>query len=602
MPIGLKLAEPKLLISYTIFLTVLSAILASVLAMGYGLYLNMIWIGSGGLGLTPIVVDANAKTVYTSRVPLSVYVSLSRDKNVGRTIPVVLTISIVKGRSVTVRGMRLEDLKLDYGSAMLEGLIPEDGIFAIVGFKVAEKLNLRAGEIICLTSIKSGRTLTIAISGIYKVGDQRDYEIAVSMELARLLSDMPPDCLSIIVTPEADRSYLEDKLKATYILAIEYHLELKSTIILTDSLGRIYKELEVSGRSIHHVALPYGYYSIYIKSNGRITFVYSILLDRNTTIPLRKLAEKITLRVPFASKDITIELKSMEGKIIEPVGVLEDSLIYNVERGIYNLTYNNESYLLNLSEDFTFTPFSSQSAGCSLKIKVYDYLGYRVRGVILNVIDMKDNNIVYARLLEEGEGNLNLPPGRYKVLVSDSLTIMESSLELKGDSVLEFRFPVLKRDMPSRIVSELKRVKPLGGVDYVELSLKASLGFTLEHYIALCLSLITLTLIAFIPVNMYYLTSIRERLKLLALLGFKPRDIILRIGSPSLSASSIASAIGFCIFKCLWEKFSLGDEILILGYGLLPPPWWLALPVIVSSIIIWIYCFNKELAENIWTP
>lgn len=595
MPIGLKLAEPKLLISYAVFLIALSMILSTILAMGYGLYLNIIWVGSGGSNLTPAVVDVNAKTVYTSRVPLSVYVSLSRDKNVGRTIPVVLAISIVKGRSVTVRGMRLADLKLDYGSAMLEGSIPEEGSFAIVGFKAAEKINLKAGEIICLTSIKSGRTLMLAVSGIYKLGDQRDYEIAINIELARLLAEMPSDCLSIIVAPEADRSYLEDKLKATYILTIEYHLEFKSTIILTDSLGRICRELEVFSGSIHQTALPYGYYSIYIRSNGKITFIDSILLDRNTTIPLRKMVEKITLRVPLASKDIVIELKSIEGKIIEPVSVLEGYLIYSVEKGIYNLTCDNKSYLLNLSEDFTFMPFPFQFAGCSLKIKVYDYLGCRVRGVILNVIDMKDNKIVYAGLLEEGEGNLNLPPGGYRILVSDSLTIIERSLDLQNDSVLEFSFPTLNRNIPSRMVSELKRVKPLGGVDYVELSLKASLGFTLEHYIVLCLSLTILTLIAFIPVNMYYTSSMRERLKLLALLGFKPKDIILRMGLPSLSAASMASAIGFYIFKCLWENFSLGDEILILGYGLPPPPWWLILPVIASSIILWICCFNKEL-------
>ncbi|MEM1586689.1 MAG: hypothetical protein QXX99_00310 [Candidatus Bathyarchaeia archaeon] len=598
MPIGLKLAEPKLLVSYMVFLTILSIMLATLLAIGYGLYLNMVWMASGGSVLTPVVVDVSAKTVYTSRVPLSVYVSLSKDRNVGRIVPVVLAISILKGRSVTVRGMRLEDLKLDYSSAMLEGSMPGKGFFAIVGFKAAEKFDLKAGGLLHLTSVKSGRTLTLVVSGIYRLGDQRDYEIVVNIELARLLSDMPSDCLSLIVAPEAVRSYLEDKLKATYNLTIEYHLGFEAIITLTDSLGRVCKELKVSGNSTHQITLPYGYYSIYIKSNGKISFIDSILLDRNTAISLRKLAEKITLRVPLVSKDTAVELKSMEGETIEPAGTLEGYLIYSVERGIYKLTYDNKSYLLNLSEDSTFTPFPSQPAGYTLKIRVYDYLGRRVRGVILNIIDPRDNKIVYGRLLEEGEGSLTLPPGRYRILVSDSLTLMERSLELRSDSLLEFELPTLNKDMPSRIISEMRRVKPLEGVDYVELSFKASLGLTLEHYIALYLSLTTITLIAFIPVNIYYISSIRERLKLLVLLGFKPGGIILRAGLPSLSAASLASVAGFYLFNCLWEKFSLEDKILILGYGLPSPKWWLALPVIASTIILWIYCFNKELNKN----
>lgn len=595
MPVGLKIAEPRLLVSYMLLLTILSAILAAVLAVGYGLYLNVLWIGSGGSTLTPIIVDANARTIYTSRVPLSTYISLSRDGNVGRIIPAVLAISIIKDRLITVRGMYSEDLKLEYGSAILEGLMLKEGGFALVGLKAAEALNLKTGELIYLTSVKSGRTLSFIVSGIYRFGDQRDYEIVVDIELARLLADMPPDSLSIIIAPEANRSYLEDKLKAAFNFTIEYRLGFEATIILADSLGRVYREIEAYSNSIHSIIIPYGYYSIYAEINGKITFMNSTLVNKNTIISLGEPGEKITFRVPLSSKSFLIELKSLDGEVIEPEAILEGCLIYRVGKGIYKLIYGNEIYMLNLFEDSVFTPSPTQPAEYTLKVRVYDNLGRKVGGVILNIMNPEDNRIIYARLLEDGEGSLKLPPGKYRISASNSIVIMEKILELQNDTIIEFKLPALNRGTPSRIISELKRVKAMEGVDYAELSVKALLGLTIEHYAALYLSLIALTIISFIPVNIYYLSSIRERLKLLSMLGFKPKDIVLRAGFPSLLAALTASIAGSQLLNYLWGKLSLGDRILILGYGLQHPAWWLTLLVIVAAVTLWICCFFKEL-------
>jgi len=145
-----------------------------------------------------IVYDTNAKTPATSRLPLSLYSRLININGVEAVSPETIAFTLVNGELVITRGIDINQFSKFENLEILEGniLTINDTYSVIIGYKLANKLNLQVNQDILIQGLGSSEIIDVKVKGIFKTGKIYDDEILMPLFIANILVGMPTSYVS----------------------------------------------------------------------------------------------------------------------------------------------------------------------------------------------------------------------------------------------------------------------------------------------------------------------------------------------------------------------------------------------------------------------
>lgn len=166
-----------------------------------------------------VISDNAAPTIFSSRVGADMVVALEDVPGITGTSPEVFAFSSYEGVSFVVRGVDLDRLN-STGPAFREfslaqGTHAESANGALIGERLLNRLGIEIPYTMPLVGSYSSRMELVSIVGSYSTDSPLDDELLVSLDVARFLSGMAKDKVSIIRVATDDPVWLAEVLSPT---------------------------------------------------------------------------------------------------------------------------------------------------------------------------------------------------------------------------------------------------------------------------------------------------------------------------------------------------------------------------------------------------
>lgn len=163
-----------------------------------------------------VISDNTAPTIFSSRVGADMVSALERVPGITGASPEVFAFSSYDGVSFVVRGVDLEKLN-STGPAftmfsIIAGESAERANSALVGHRLLGRLGVTLPYTMPLVGSYSARLDVVKVVGSYSTGSALDDEMLVPLEVARYLSGMPKDKVSVIRVSTDDPEWLSGVL------------------------------------------------------------------------------------------------------------------------------------------------------------------------------------------------------------------------------------------------------------------------------------------------------------------------------------------------------------------------------------------------------
>lgn len=163
-----------------------------------------------------VVSDSSAPTIFSSRVGADMVPALEGTPGITGVSPEVFAFSSYDGTSFVVRGAELDRLNAT-GPAFKEFSLAEGqsaalANSALLGDALLERLGTAPPCIVPLVGSYASKVALVNVVGSYDTGSPLDDEMLVSLDIARFLSGMPGDSVSIIRVATDDPEWLAEVL------------------------------------------------------------------------------------------------------------------------------------------------------------------------------------------------------------------------------------------------------------------------------------------------------------------------------------------------------------------------------------------------------
>lgn len=172
-----------------------------------------------------VISESSAPTIFSSHVDVSLRPLLESFPNITGASSEIFAFSSWNDVSFAVRGVDLDDLNKTgprFSSLDLFGMIsPTDGASAIVGSSLLQRLDIQLPTTLPLVGSYSPKIEFVNVVGSFDSDSPLDDELLVSLDVARSLSGMPQNRVSIIRVASDSPGWLESVLspsKAQFLL------------------------------------------------------------------------------------------------------------------------------------------------------------------------------------------------------------------------------------------------------------------------------------------------------------------------------------------------------------------------------------------------
>jgi len=177
-----------------------------------------------------VIFDANAPTIFSSRISVDMLPSLDALENVTGASPEIFSFSSWKGQSFVVRGVNLTRLN-ETGPTLSEFVLSPGesagGIdSALVGERLLERLGIRLPYTMPVVGSYNVKIQFLRIVGWFRSDSPLDDELLASLDVARQLTGMADGDVSIIRVSTSDPGWLSDILspKAARFALLDLHV------------------------------------------------------------------------------------------------------------------------------------------------------------------------------------------------------------------------------------------------------------------------------------------------------------------------------------------------------------------------------------------
>ena len=563
MSLGLRMLGLRRLMSILAYLTVASMLASTLTAFSISCLNSLDTALGAGLGGF-VVYGGGARTVFTSRVPLSLYESLRAYRNVVWCRAVTLTPACVKGETVVVRGVPWEEVK-GYEKCVVDGCIPNmTGPWAVVGLKAAERLGLSVGECVDVASSRRPVVMYLEVAAVCRFNDRRDYEVIVPLDVGQRLSGLRETMASVVIVRGLGRRELANLLGQSYTLTVSCNVDLSGWIVVLDSLGTPVSSKPVSGPTTLNFTLPFGLYRVTYQTDGLVASLGSVMLDRDRDVNVEmRLSGEVSLSVS-ASEEESVKLLDESG--VELYGNWTGSCwLFRVKPGVYTLSVGGSTYSLPVFWDMVFDPKGTGAGRYDVLITVSAEGGYGVGEFIL--IIERDRVTVYSARCVEPSVRISLPEGSYKVWVYAAQRVYSEEFHVPEEEQVLVEIPRMIEN-PERIpLSVYPKLSILGPYEAPTHTLRAFLGLTTAHLATLSSLFLIMSLLMFSSVQRYLYLTLERELKVLWAVGFTASAMFRNVAPPHLALSLLSSTLGTACSWVLYHTLRMDLRVAFLGYG-----------------------------------
>ncbi|RLF09116.1 MAG: hypothetical protein DRJ98_08635 [Thermoprotei archaeon] len=591
LSLGIKILWPRKLV-----LALLSLIMAHTLAALFSAVSSAYWAvinaalgGSGGV----IVMQAGARTVFTSHVPISVYEGLKRHPDVVACEPFTLTPACIGGKAVVVRGATIEYLN-SWSRRVASGHIPRcGGLWAVVGARAADRLGLRTGDHIVIASSRTDALMPVEVKAICAFGDSKDYEVLAPLDVGQRIAGLPDTIVSIVEVKGMEKSKLMELLASDFELTIDCNIDVEGWILVFDPLNMLVASAFINNSSALRFSLPFGYYEIYYQGHNVFSKLVDVLLDSDKTVSVNlSLMTNNTLRVVASENDVVL-LRDENGTLIR--GTWQDGCwAFVVKPGLYTLQVNNNTYQIPVLGDAVFNPMGFDDVGYEVLVTVVASDGTAIEDFII-VVDDENGNTIFTSRAVSSQIPLRLPEGLYTFRIYRPPYFVFKHVDVRGPTNIVIELPQLVKNpekIPYRFYPKLMSLRSEEAAEY---TLYAFAGLTSSYIVAAIALILTLSVLLCLAVQRHIYLSISEDLRVLHIMGFTKSRLLLSIGISHMMLSILSALAGFATAWAIYSILRLDVLIVMLGYGSPFRAVESSIFTLFSATTSWLVSFAEEL-------
>lgn len=559
-----KILRPKALLGFTIAMLASLTTANLVFAYLYG-FTTTVTQSLGGLSEDIVILQDGARSIHTSRVPLSLAKSLCMLPGV-EARAVTLTPLTLAGKPIVFRGV--ETFK-DYAQKIVKGSLPtNEGLWMLLGQKARERLGLETGDIVVVGSLSTSYLVTFHVAGTYRLGDLRDYEAVVLYDTGAELAGLPRGLVSAIQVKGIETGELESLVKSLYKLTIEYDAG-RGHVDVLDSLNTPVASFALKELGAETFQLPFGHYTIVYRESYLTSYLTSILLTENQTLSLITPDKDVFKLEVTALETETPTLQLENGSLIQGSWI-GNAWLFEAPQGLHTIKLGETSYLIPVMGDTTFNPHTFEETLTQVKIRVQWQDGADVTDYLVSVRKTGGTLLTSTRSLTPLV-TLNLPEGEYEAEVSKPPYLAKVQFKVPDQQTITLSLPAISN--PSRITPTLfQQLKAVTPIDASSTTLSSLIGLTASSLTALSICLTLLSVIAVFTVQKGLYTSAEDNLNVLWKLGAGKSQTIRMVWIKILGLNLALGLAATCLALIIHEYLSSNLAFTILGYGLQAKP------------------------------
>lgn len=559
-----KILRPKALLGFTVAMLASLTTANLVFAYLYG-FTSTVNQSLGGLSEDIVILQDGARSIYTSRVPLSLAKSLCMLPGV-EACAVTLTPLTLAGKPIVFRGVETLD---DYAQKIVKGSLPtEEGLWMLLGEKARERLGLETGDIVVVGSLSTSYLVTLHVAGTFRLGDLRDYEAVVPYVTGAELAGLPRGLASAIQVKGIETGELEPLVKSLYKLTIEHDAG-RGHVDVLDSLNTPVASFALEEPGAETFQLPFGHYTMVYRESYLTSNLTSILLTENQTLSLMTPDKDVFKLEVTALETETPTLQLENGSLIQGSWI-GDAWLFEAPQGLHTIKLGETSYLILLMGDTTFNPHTFEETLTQVKIRVQWQDGADVTDYLVSVRKTGGTLLSSTRSLTPLV-TLNLPEGEYTAEVSKPPYLAKVQFTVPDQQTITLSLPAISN--PSRITPTLfQQLKAVTPIDASSTTLSSLIGLTASSLTALSICLTLLSVVAVFTVQKGLYTSAEDNLNVLWALGAGKSQTIRMVWIKILGLNLALGLVATCLALTIHEYLSSNLAFTILGYGLQAKP------------------------------
>ena len=559
-----KILRPKALLGFTVAMLASLTTANLVFAYLYG-FTSTVNQSLGGLSEDVVILQDGARSIYTSRVPLSLAKSLCMLPGV-EACAVTLTPLTLAGKPIVFRGV--ETFK-GYAQKIVKGSLPtKEGLWVLLGEKARERLGLETGDIVVVGSLSTSYLVTLHVAGTFRLGDLRDYEAVVPYVTGAELAGLPRGLASAIQVKGIETGELESLVKSLYKLTIEHDAG-RGHVDVLDSLNTPVASFALEEPGAETFQLPFGHYTMVYRESYLTSNLTSILLTENQTLSLMTPDKDVFKLEVTALETETPTLQLENGSLIQGSWI-GDAWLFEAPQGLHTIKLGETSYLILLMGDTTFNPHTFEETLTQVKIRVQWQDGADVTDYLVSVRKTGGTLLSSTRSLTPLV-TLNLPEGEYTAEVSKPPYLAKVQFTVPDQQTITLSLPAISN--PSRITPTLfQQLKAVTPIDASSTTLSSLIGLTASSLTALSICLTLLSVVAVFTVQKGLYTSAEDNLNVLWALGAGKSQTIRMVWIKILGLNLALGLVATCLALTIHEYLSSNLAFTILGYGLQAKP------------------------------
>jgi hypothetical protein len=550
--------------------------------------------GVSSLGAAEVITEKNARTIYNSRVPVTIADAINTIDPGGQAYAETVTLVQAQGIPIVVVGLsgsRISTLGMKIPSGSNSSTI------AFVGKEAEARLNVGIGDRISIVSTFQSNSTTLTVAGFFSTGSELDYEIITSLSTGQGIAGLPQGISNAIVIPV--QSLVDLKSIASQCnLTISYR-GISGTLLLIDSSGYIHSEFQIpsNNESLFHIfnaILPFGLYNAELEQNGIRTslqqFVATkspLILSLNSTFK----SGNAFLKVAVGNASISPELVNSSNQTVEAqsINTVNKTWTYYVNLGAYTLISNGISHKLLVFGNTTFDS-NSYTPNAMLEVGVVNINPAATStDYSITVVDAQSSRIVFSSFSSSSSLSIPLVAGHsynIDILTSENLYFEKNiSIDQSNDSVL-FDIPYVQSEFQNVPISDYGS---LGfGFPSGSASFNYFLGTTIASTMALVSLMVALLVITIFVLDSQLVSSLRKEIVAILYMFPDRRKFFLRIRAPMLLLNIAGGLTGMAISFLAFILLELDSHVTFAGFGISAYPLMYVAPVVtLLSLLSW---------------
>lgn len=546
-----------------------------------------------------MITEQNARTIYNSRVPVTIADAINRMQAESNAYPETISLVDVNGLvPLVVRGLPANDIA-SQGLVMplaLNGSVNP----SLVGSEARIRLNLRLGEMVSITSPFATHLVNLTVAGFFSTGTEEDYELLVSFDTGEQIAGLANGTANAIVIPSSSTINLK-AVASEYNLNISY-FGAPGTLLIVDSAGYVHYASKIlsngsnSTRESLNASLPYGLYDVLLEQNGVRTELYQFVplingstINLNSTQVLKSAFLSVKVDNASSPKPVLLDSQnnSLSPQFFDP---LANSWVFKVDLGTYTLILDGSSHNVFVFGNSTFDA-TATLPNALLDVHVHT-IGTATQpvGYSITVKDLQSSHIVFSSFSTDPVLPVPLESGHtysVAILTTSALLLQQNvSLTLSNASVT-FNVPYLPGQFQNVPISDYGSFglgSPSGSASF-----NYFLGTAISSTIALFSIIISLLVVTLFVLDSQLLVSLRNEIRAILFIFPRNSSLFWKISAPLLLLSLSSAGAGIVLSFAAFWILGMNSNVTFAGFGLSAYPILYVAPALFAlSMLSWI--------------